>query len=68
MLALVKSYNCILLVTVSLLHYIPPKCVKTSEPEDEQLCVTVHTINNIHDADPLDKSSSKMQINLHCLT
>ena len=32
---------------------------KTSEPEDEQLCITVHTINNIHDADPLDNSSIK---------
>ena len=57
-----------LLVTLSLSDILP-KCAKTSEPEDKQLCIAVHTINNnIHDADPLDKSSSKAQINLHCLT
>ena len=42
---------------------------KTREPEDEQLCITVHPINNnICDADPLDNSSSKAQIKWHCLT
>ena len=28
---------------------------KTREPKDEQLCITVHIIQNIHDTDPLDK-------------
>ena len=43
--------------------------MKTSKPEDGQLCITVHTVNNnICDANPLDKSSGKAQINLHCLT
>ena len=32
---------------------------KTREPEDKQLCMAVHTINNICDADPLDNSSIK---------
>ena len=27
---------------------------KTGEPEDEQLYITVHTINKICDTDPLD--------------
>ena len=40
---------------------------KTSEPKDKQLCITVHIINNICDANPLDNSSSKAQINWHCL-
>ena len=66
-LALIKSYNCIYYS-----HYlfdIPPKCTKTSEPEDEQLCITVHTLNdNICDINPLDNSSSIGQINPHCLT
>ena len=34
--------------------YIPPKCCEEKEPKDEQLCVTVYTLTNIHDADPLD--------------
>ena len=43
--------------------------VKTREPKNEQLCITVHPINNnIRGADPLDNSSSKTHINLHCLT
>ena len=48
---------------------IPPKCVKTSEPKDEHLCIAVHPINNnICDANPLDNSGNKAQINQHCLT
>ena len=40
-----------------------PKCAKTSEPKDEQLCITVHPINNnIHDADPLDNPNNIVQI------
>ena len=31
----------------------------TREPEDEQLCIAVHTINNIRSGDPLDNSSNK---------
>ena len=43
--------------------------MKTSEPKDDQWCIAVHTINNnIHDANPLDNSSSKPQIKWHCLT
>ena len=39
------------------------------EPEDEQLCITVHKINNnICDANPLDKSSNKAQLKQHWLT
>ena len=39
------------------------------EPEDEQLYITVHTINNnIRDADPLDNPSDKAQLKQHCLT
>ena len=41
-------------------YYILPKCCEEKEPEDEQLCIAVHTINNnIHDANPLDNSSIK---------
>ena len=29
------------------------------EPKDEQLCIAVHTINNICDANSLDNSSIK---------
>ena len=48
---------------------IPPKCCKEKEPEDEQLCNTVHIINNnICDANPLDNSSNKAQLSKHCHT
>ena len=48
---------------------IPAKCAMITEPKDEQLCIAVHTVNNnICDANPLDKSNSKAQINPHCLT
>ena len=43
--------------------------LKASEPEGEQLCIAVYTINNnICDANPLDNSHSKAQIKWHCLT
>ena len=30
-------------------------CYKEKEPKDKQLCIAVHTINNItHEANPLD--------------
>ena len=35
------------------------KVMKTRQPKDEQLCIVVHTINYIHDTDPLDNSSNK---------
>ena len=37
-------------------YYIPPKCAKTREPEDE-CCVSwcSYTRDNIHDPIPLDK-------------
>ena len=45
------------------------KCCEEKEPKDEQLCIAVHTINaNIHDANPLDNSSVKAYVRLHCLT
>ena len=57
MLVSVKSCNHI---SDIISYYILPKCCEEKEPEDEQLCITVHTINNnICDADPLDNSSSK---------
>ena len=34
--------------------YIWHKCCEEKEPGDEQLCITVHTINNILDTNPLD--------------
>ena len=62
-----KEYDCT--YKSCYLSDIPPKCAKTSEPEDKQLCIIVHTVNNhICDAYPLDKSSSKAQLNPHCLT
>ena len=53
---------------ISLLFHL--SVAKTREPEDEQLCIAVHTMNNnnICDTDPLDNSSSKVQIKWHCLT
>ena len=68
MLVLIKSYNCTYTSHIISLIFCP-SVVKTREPKDEQLCITVHTIyNNIHDADPLDNSSIKEQKKQHCLT
>ena len=67
MLVIIKSYNCT--YTSHIVFIIPPKSCKEKEPKDEQLCITVHTINNnICDADTLDKSSIKAQLKQHCLT
>ena len=68
MLILIKSYNCIYTS-----HILSPvfhlSVAKTKEPEDDQLCITVHTINNnICDTDPLDNSSNRAQTKWHCLT
>ena len=39
------------------------------EPEDEQLCIVVHTINNsICDTNALDNLSIKAYLSQHCLT
>ena len=68
MLVLKKRYNCTYTshVLSSVLHL---SVVKIREPEDEELCIAVHNINNnIHDANPQDNSSSKAQIKQHCLT
>ena len=68
MLVLIKSYNCTYTShIISLIFCL--SVAKTREPKDEQLCITVHALdNNICDADPLDNSSRKAQIKLHCLT
>ena len=68
MLVIIKSYNCT--YTSHIFSYILPKCCKEKEPKDEQLCITVHTINNnnIHDVNSLDSSSNKAQLKHHCLT
>ena len=51
MLVIMKSCNCI--HTSHGVSYILSKCCEEKEPKDEQLCVTVHIINNnIHDANP----------------
>ena len=57
MLKIIKNCNCT--YTSHVVSYILPKTCKEKEPEDEQLFVTVYTINNnICDADPLDTSSN----------
>ena len=68
MLVSIKICNCNHISHV-IFYYIPPKCCKEKEPEDEQLCIAVHTItNNICDANPLDNSSKIVQSSEHCLT
>ena len=50
-----------ILVTLSLI--ILPKSCEEKEPEDEQLCIAVHTINdNICDANALDNPRDKTQL------
>ena len=39
--------------------YILPKSCKEKEPKDEQLCITVHIINNICNNNPLDNEVIK---------
>ena len=57
-----------ILVTLSPFTYHLRSVTKTRKPKDEQLCITVHTINNIYDTGPLDNSSIKeLQIE-HYLT
>ena len=59
MITSIKSCNCNHISHV-ISCYIPPECCEEKEPEDEQLCIAIHTINNnICDADPLDNSSNK---------
>ena len=58
MLIIIKICNCSHISHV-FSFAIPPKCCEAKKPEDEQYCITVPTINNICDADPLDNSSNK---------
>ena len=68
MLVSIKSCNCNHISHV-ISCYIPPKGCVEKESKDEQLCITVHTINNsIHDADSLGNLSNKAQLSDHCLT
>ena len=53
MLALIKICNCTYIGHI-ISSYILPKSYKGREPEDEQLFIAVHIINNICDTDPLD--------------
>ena len=38
--------------------YNSASVAKTREPEDEQLCIAVHIIQNICDTDPLDNQDN----------
>ena len=68
MLVIMKIYNCVYISDIVSSPILPKYC-EEKEPKDEQLCIPVHTINNsICDADPLDKSSNKAQLNQHWLT
>ena len=64
----IKNYKCTYTSHVfSLVFYL--SVAKTREPKDKQLCIAVHTRNNnIYDADPLDNSSNKIQVEQQCLT
>ena len=55
MLVLTKVCNCTHISHMISLSLIVPKNCKGKEVKDEQLCRTVHIINNICDADPPDK-------------
>ena len=66
MLVSIKICNCTdISHIISFLYHL--RVAKTREPKDEQLCITVHTINNICDADPLDNSGNKAKESKHCL-
>ena len=68
MLVRIKIYNCNYISHLAS-YYILPKCCKEKESKDEQLCITVHTINNnICDADPQDNISNKVQLSEHFFT
>ena len=53
MLALIKICNCTH-IGHDISSYVLPTSCKEKEPKDEQLCIAVHIVNNIHDTDPLD--------------
>ena len=53
MLVLINVCNCTHISHVCLLNF-HLRVVKTREPKDEQLCIAVHIVNNIHDTEPLD--------------
>ena len=68
MLVIIKIYNCNHVSDI-VSCYILPKCCKEREPEDEQLCITVQTINNnICDGNSLDNLSNKEKLSKYCLT
>ena len=68
MLVLIKSYNCNHISHIISCYILPMSC-KEKEPEDEQLCITMHSINNkICVADLLDNLSNKDYQSEHCLT
>ena len=58
MLVSIKSCNCNHISHI-VPSYILPKCCEEKEPKDEHLCITVHTIDNICDVNPLDNLSNK---------
>ena len=51
MLVSIKICNCIHISYIISFHILPKGC-EEKETKDEQLCITVHAINNIHDTDP----------------
>ena len=56
---IIKIYNCIHNSHIVSSHLLP-KCCKEKEPEDVQLCIAVHTIdNNICEVNPLEILSNK---------
>ena len=64
MLKIIKNCNCT--YTSHVVSYILPKCCEEKEPEDEQLCIAVHTIyNNILNANPLNNSHNIAQSSEH---
>ena len=66
MLLSIRSCNCYHISHI-ISYYIPPKCCEEKEPKDEQLCITVYTINNNKcDTDPIDNLIDKAQLSDHC--
>ena len=54
MLVIIKNYNCTYTGHV-VSYYTALSVAQRKEPEEKQLCINVHTINNnICDANPLD--------------
>ena len=66
MLVSIMSCNCNH-ISHGIFPYILPKCCEEREPEDEQLCIAVHTIDNICGVNPLDNLSNKAYLSKRCL-